>query len=263
MSNVSKVEVGEDLKQSVRDVLKPLGGMGKYISAGDRVLLKPNFNTADPFPASSDLGFIKAVTELVFEQNPREVIIGDSSTMLLDTDRAFSDIGIRGIEIENGTPQILNFEDGEWVAKETRTGKYFRKIPVPKILDEIDKLILLPCLKTHRIAQFTGSLKISVGFIKPSHRMRLHALHLQEKIADLNLIIHPDLIIMDGRKAFINEGPEHGEIREPNLLLASTERVALDIEAIKVIQSYEGNSLTGINPEEMTQIKAARGLGIS
>jgi len=124
-------------------------------------------------------------------------------------------------------------------------------------------LILLPCLKTHSYAQFTGALKLSVGFIKPSERVHLHLSHLQEKIAALNKIIHPDLIIMDARKCFIREGPSEGEVKEPNLILASRDRVAIDIEGIKIIQSFEGNSLIGIDPWELPQIKRAVEFGIS
>jgi len=124
-------------------------------------------------------------------------------------------------------------------------------------------LILLPCLKTHSYAQFTGALKLSVGFMKPSERVHLHLRHLQEKIAELNKLIHPDLIIMDARKCFINEGPAHGDVREPDVILASRNGVAIDVEGIKIIQSFKGNSLEGIDPWELPQIKRAIEFGIS
>ena len=68
---------------------------------------------------------------------------------------------------------------------------------------------------------------------------------------------------MDGRKCFINKGPAKGEVREPNLILASTDRVAIDIESIKIIQSFRGNSLKNIDPWELPQIKKAIEFGIS
>jgi uncharacterized protein (DUF362 family) len=112
------------------------------------------------------------------------------------------------------------------------------------------------------MAQYTGALKLSVGIMKPIERLGLHARNLQEKVAELNTLIKPDLIIMDARKCFITGGPGTGDVREPNLILASTSRVALDIEGIRIIQSYEGNSLAGIVPEELTQIKRAIELGV-
>ena len=75
-------------------------------------------------------------------------------------------------------------------------------------------------------------------------------------------IIHPDLIIMDGRKCFIGGGPAKGKIENPGLILASTNRVAVDVEGIRVIQEFRGNSLKNINPLEMTQIKKSIEFGI-
>jgi len=98
--------------------------------------------------------------------------------------------------------------------------------------------------------------------MKPTQRVMLHASHLREKIAELNAVINPDLIIMDARKCFITKGPFDGETREPDLILASEDRIELDIEGIKIIQSFEGNNLKDINPEDLIQIKRAREMGI-
>lgn len=67
---------------------------------------------------------------------------------------------------------------------------------------------------------------------------------------------------MDARKCFINRGPAKGELKEPELILASESRVAIDIEGVKIIQKYPGNSLTGIEPEELIQIRLAKKMGI-
>ena len=67
---------------------------------------------------------------------------------------------------------------------------------------------------------------------------------------------------MDGRKCFITKGPSEGELAEPGLILASESRVSIDIEGIKIIQNYEGNSLAGISPEDIGQIKRAKELNI-
>jgi uncharacterized protein (DUF362 family) len=91
--------------------------------------------------------------------------------------------------------------------------------------------------------------------------MLLHARNLEEKIADLNLVVHPDLIIMDGRKCFISGGSACGELRNPNVVLASADRIAMDVEAIKVIESFEDSSLTD-DPWSYTQIRRAVELGI-
>lgn len=95
-----------------------------------------------------------------------------------------------------------------------------------------------------------------MGFVKPFFdQIMFHMRHLHEKISELGLIIKPDLIIMDARKVFITCGPEIGELREPNLILASGNQTAIDIEGVKVLQRYSGNSLEGKRVWDLRQIK--------
>ena len=264
MSTVSKIKVENNLKEAIKRSVEEIGGFEKFIKKGDKVLLKPNFNTADQFPASTDPAFLKAVVELIFEYGAGEVIIGDSSTMALKTRKVMEKLGIFDlVKTMLPAPKILVFDEEKYIKKEIFQGKYLKSVNVPEVLDRVDKLILLPCLKTHFMAQFTGSLKLSVGFMKKIERLRMHSWHLSEKIAELNLVIKPDLVIMDGRKCFITKGPSEGQLAEPGLILASESRVAIDIEEIKIIQNYEGNSLAGIASAEILQIRRARELNIN
>jgi uncharacterized protein (DUF362 family) len=262
MDKVSKITVGTDLKSSVAEAVKEIGGFGKFVGKGETVLLKPNFNTADPAPGSSDLGFLKAVVGLVYECGAKIVMIGDSSTMSLNTRKVMEKKGVFDLEKMETPPRIYNFDERKWVKEQVPDAKFLKTVSLTEFLERADKLILLPNLKTHSYAQFTGALKLSVGFMKPIERVRLHLRNIQEKIAELNKLINPDLIIMDARKCFINKGPAQGKLAEPNLILASESRIAIDIEGIKIIQGFRGNSLENINPLEMTQIKKAMEFGI-
>jgi uncharacterized protein (DUF362 family) len=126
---------------------------------------------------------------------------------------------------------------------------------------EADKIVYSCCMKTHFRADFSLSLKLAFGFTKKSERMGFHVRHLKQKLVDLNLVVHPNLIIMDGRKCFISGGPFSGEVRNPNVILASGDRVAMDVESIKVIGSFEGSKLKD-NPWSYTQIHHATTLGL-
>jgi uncharacterized protein (DUF362 family) len=66
---------------------------------------------------------------------------------------------------------------------------------------------------------------------------------------------------MDGRKCFITGGPFSGQVRNPNVILASGDRIAMDVESIKVIESFEGSKLKE-NPWSYTQIQRATTLGL-
>ncbi len=253
---------GGDLKRAVSEAVEAVGGFKKFVKAGDVVLLKPNFNTADSFPASTDPEFLKAVVELVYDCGAKLVMIGESSTYTLNTRKVMEKLGIFALQEGDRAARVYNFDEGRFIRKEIPGGKYLKSASIPELLDRADKLILLPCLKTHFQAQFSGSLKLSVGFMKPRERVGLHLRNIQEKIAELNKIIKADLAVMDARKCFISGGPSKGEIREPELILASEDRVALDIEGIGIIRGYEGNSLSGVNPRELPQIRRAAEIGL-
>lgn len=262
MSQVTKIKADNDLKKAIQEAVQGIGGFEKFIKKDDTVLLKPNFNTSDPFPASSDFEFLKTISGLIYENGAKLVIIGDSSTMTTSTNKVMEELNIFELEKLDPPVQIHNFNRNKWIKKKISNAQYLKSVSIPDILEQVDKLILLPCLKTHSWADYTGALKLSVGFIKPSQRIRLHAGHLQEKIGELNTLIHPDLVIMDARKCFITQGPSQGEIREPDFILASQDRIALDIEGIKIIQSFKSNDLEGINPDQLPQIKRAIEMGV-
>jgi uncharacterized protein (DUF362 family) len=251
---VSKVTATSDVKGSMLRAVNLIGGFGKVIEKGDEVWLKPNFNTSDAPPGSSDPDFVKAVIELLYEYGAGKVIVGESSMMSASTRRVFGETGMLKKTEEAGA-EVVFFDECKWV-KVSTGGKYLKRVSLPTRALEAEKLVHVCCMKTHKWAKFTLSLKLSVGFMKPKERMMLHARHLEEKIADLNLVVHPDLIIMDGRKCFINGGPACGELRNPNIILASGDRIALDVEAIKTIKSFEGNSLLG-DPWNYIQIRRA------
>jgi hypothetical protein len=116
-----------------------------------------------------------------------------------------------------------------------------------KVVLEAPKIVYATCLKTHRLAQFTMSLKLAVAFMRSRERLLLHMGHIGEKIAELNTLVAPDLILTDGRKCCISGGPTAGECREPGLVLASGDRIAIDVEGLRILQSYAGNSLAGAN----------------
>ena len=256
---LSKVSVeGQGSKESILRAVDLIGGFGKVVEKGDEIWLKPNFNTGDAPPGSSDPDFVKAVVELLYEHGAEKVFVGESSMSSLSTRKVFEETGMLKKAEEAGA-EVVFFDEGKWV-KVSTGGKYLKNVSLPESALHAKKLVHVCCMKTHRWAKFTLSLKLSVGFMKPWERGMFHARHLEEKIADLNLVVYPDLAIMDGRKCFISGGPACGELRTPDLVMASGDRTALDVEAIKVIKSYEGSSLTE-DPWNYGQVRRAVELG--
>lgn len=256
---VSKVRCNGDLRQNIGRAVAAIGGFQKLVEPGDTILVKANFNTSDPPPASSDPQFVKAVIELLYEHGAGKVVLGESSMISQSTRNTLRKTGMLQAA-EEARAEVVIFDEGEWVPVETG-GCYLRKVALAKAGLEAGKIVYVCCLKTHRFADFTLSLKLAVGFVRRRDRVAMHLRRLSEKLAELNLAIAPDLIIMDGRRCFISGGPSNGEVREPNLILASGDRIAMDVEALKVIQSYPGHSLKK-RPWELTMIRRAVELGL-
>jgi uncharacterized protein (DUF362 family) len=246
MKTVAKIQVEQSLRASITKVIDELGGIERFVARNDTVLIKPNFNTADPPPASTDPEFLRTFLEIITDCGTKKIIIGESSTFRLRARNVMQELGIYQFQKQFSNLEIIDFNDQQWAKKKVPNADYLKKVSIPKILDHVDKLILLPCCKTHFIAKFTGSLKLAVGFMRPRERLIFHLRNVQEKIAELNRVIHPDLIIMDARKVFISAGPSKGELREPDVILAGTDRVAVDKKGIEIIKEFNGNSLSEI-----------------
>lgn len=252
---VSKVMAGASLKESIKKSVNLIGGFSKAIQKGDTVVVKPNFNTNDTFPGSSDPEFIKAAVELIREAGAKKVIIAESSCFYMKTCKMMSHF--LPIAQKAKADIILLDQKNDWTLVNVN-GRKMKRFHISKTYLDAKKTVWLPCMKTHKQATFTFSLKLPMGMLKGSDRMKMHISGLEDKLADLNLAVPaPDLIIMDARKCFITGGPAKGTVRKPNLVMASGDRIALDAEAVKVIQEFPGNSLGKKSPWEFVQIKSA------
>ncbi|MCL4534164.1 MAG: DUF362 domain-containing protein [Bacteroidetes bacterium] len=260
---VSIAPAQAELKASVRRSIDLLGGLSRLVKLGDDVFLKPNFNSTDPFPASTDMPFLRAVVELLREAGARHITVGDCcgrvywpSRQQMERMGAFQ--LAKDLDFE-----LLVFEESDDYVKVDVGGEYLKEMHVPRAAYEADKMVYLPCLKTHRSARFTTSLKVALGFSAPGDRTMLHAGNLEEKVAEISLIFQPDLIVMDARKAFVTDGPASGTVVEPGVVLTSGDLVALDVEALRILKSYPASNRLDMDVWEFPQIAQAvkHGLG--
>jgi uncharacterized protein (DUF362 family) len=267
---VSKVSCAGNLRGSIEASVSLIGGIKQFVKKGDTVLLKPNYNTSDPYPGSSDPQFIRVVVDLLHEAGAETIIIGER-TALLHSRKVLETAGIVKVAQEAGVQVCVFGKDGwraifdrkGWQRVKVTGGRYLHRVSIAREALETPKIVFVPLIKTHHAAGFTGAIKLSMGFVKPFFdQITFHVSHLQEKLAELGLVVKPDLIIMDARKVFITGGPAKGELREPNLILASANQIAIDVEGVKILQGYPSNSLEGQNVWDLTQIKHAVELGL-
>ncbi len=258
---VSKTSISGDLKSDIKRAVELIGGFEKVIEEGDTVTIKPNLNTADPYPASSDPEFIKALGELLLDAGAEKIRIVDSSTLRVSTREVAKKIGLDKVA-DALDADLIFLDENEWVRVHFPRGKFLKKGSIGKPLLDLGKLVLAPCLKTHRLARFTASMKLFVGWIKHRDRLRMHARRLEQKAVDLASYFQPSLIIMDARKCFVTGGPMSGKLEYSGFILASGDMVSIDVEGVKLLQSYEAKNRLGGNVWELPQIAHAVELGI-
>ncbi len=254
---VARVIADGDIRASIDRAITLLGHLGQAIDRGDKVLVKPNFNSPDPYPGSTDLVFLRAVLELLLEAGAR-VTIGESSGGIWRPSRnVFRKLDVSELA-RHLNVELVAFEDkaDDWVRIKIN-GYYLDTVTVPRSAYEADRIVYLPCMKTHRFARFSGALKLGVGFVHPGERLALHFGNLEQKVAEINLVWQPDLIIMDGRKSFVSGGPEKGELVEPGVIMASGDLVAIDVEALNILASYKAKNRLLPNPYDSPQIVTA------
>jgi uncharacterized protein (DUF362 family) len=254
---VSKVKDTGDVKASVSKSLDLIGGVSKLAGSGDTIMVKPNFNSPDPPPGSTDIAFLKVVLELLL-QTGAKVVVGESSGgMWRPTRKTLAKLGVPEVLAKMGV-ELIAFDDHprDWVQIDNG-GDHLTKVTMPKSAYEATKLVYLSCLKTHNLGRFTMSLKLGMGLIHPGERRAIHMSNLEQKAVEINLAWQPDLIIMDGRKAFVSGGPDKGDLVEPGIIMASGDMVAIDVEGLKVLLSYRAKNKLTENPWDSPQIVTA------
>jgi len=263
---VSFVITGEDVRNDIQRAVDLLGGLEKSVKSQDHILLKPNFNSDDPPPGSTALDFLIAVIDILREHGCTRISVGEGSGRpWVPTETIFQKTGLSSKMAEMKIP-LLDFDQSQYLDVPIG-GEYLDLIAYPKELESFDRIIYLPTMKTHYLAGFTMSLKLTVGLVHLSDRTILHGdnnLFVSQRAAEMNIPIKPDLIIMDGRISFVSGGPAIGLAVHPGVILASGDPVALDVQGVRLLQNYAAVNHLGTDAWGLPQIKTAvkHGLGI-
>ncbi len=236
---------GSNRAENIRKLMKQFD-LNSF--AGKDIAVKANYNSADPFPASTHLETLRTIIEGLQEINVRDIAFAERSGMG-DTLKVLVNRGVMALAEEYGIDvKILDeAKQEEWVAFHPEGSHWKRGFLMAKTFLKADKIIQTCCLKTHRFGgHFTLSLKNSVGMIAkfdPTDNYNfMNELHSspnqREMIAEINSGYTPDFVIMDGNKAFVEGGPASGKLVSPNVILASTDRIAIDVVGIAILRHF-------------------------
>ena len=254
-----------DRKDGVRrafGLLNPTGMSGK------KVMLKPNFNTADPAPAGTHNDTLAQIIAELRERDAREVVVGESS--FPPTAEVMADKGVLDLANDMGFG-VVNYDtiaDNEWIHFQPSGTHWPEGFHLPRHVVEADYNVSTCCLKTHQHGGvFTMSMKLSVGLTPEPIRRGMHrSPDMRRMIAELNQGYAPDLIIMDGVEVFTDGGPTRGTLAQGNVVVAGTDRVAVDAVGLAILKEMGSNDAimgTPIFQQEQMARAVEVGLGIS
>ena len=252
---VSHVQ-GKDYHQLVTQVLEPLGGIGRFVKAGDSVVIKPNMawdrNPAQA--ANTHPQVVKALVEQSLEAGAGKVMVFDRTCN--EERRCYVNSGIQEAmaAIKDSRLKFYHPDSRKFVPVNIERGKAVRKLEIYKDALEADTYINVPIAKHHSLSRLTLGLKNSMGVLG-GNRGQMHH-DLGQKLADLATVIRPKLTVIDATRILLRNGPQGGNIDDVKVLdtiVASADPVACDAYA---------TTLFGLQPEEISSTVAAYKLGL-
>lgn len=214
----------------IRDIYTNTGGP---VVRGKKVLVKPNIlGDHDPSKCISTHPVVVEAMIRFLQGEGAEVVVGDSPA-----------IHMRGFTpVRSGIADVCRRTGAEWinftinpVEKTLKKGK----IKVASVVDRVDLIISLPKFKNHELVYFTGAIKNTLGLVPAFNKTKQHALHhdrdgFSELLVQLNEAVTPAYFLMDGIMGMEGPGPARGVPVRLNVLMGSTNPLAMDIIATRI-----------------------------
>jgi len=254
---IVKGKNGKDLHEVRRmmgELFSLIGPASRIIPPHSRVLIKPNLTAEENLWEKGILTgpiFTRALIEEVQKANPAEVVIAEATAIGLNTKKAFAANGYGEIARATGA-RLHDLYDGEFEEIKTAEGGLLKSVCVSKEVLRADFFINAPVLKTHFASTLTAAMKNLKGTTTYAEKKRFHYLGLNQAIAELNAVLKPHLIVVDGLIALEGDGPIAGTPVGLNLLMAGTDAVAVDTVAARIMD---------IDPTEVLSLCLAQGMG--
>lgn len=218
---------GQSPGRITKAAIDALGGMGKFITKGDRVVVKPNigWDRKPEQAANTNPEVVAAIVSLCYEAGAGTVKVFDRPVS--DPRRCYKQSGIADAASAAGAE--VSFIDERKFKKVAIDGLVLKDWPLYTEILEADKIINVPIAKTHGLATLTLGMKNWMG-VMGGWRSRIHQ-SLDESLVDVSRVIKPTLIVLDAVRILTANGPQGGsldDVKKLNMVIAGTDQVAVD-----------------------------------
>lgn len=242
---------GDSPAKITREAISSLGGMKRFVSQGDLVMVKPNigWDRTPELGACTNPEIVKTLIELCFEAGAREVKVIDNPCN--PANRTYVRSGIEAAAKEAGAKVLL--PNPHRLKKTPLNGEWLKEWEVYTDFIEADKIINVPIAKTHSLSRVTLGMKNWLGALGGS-RNQLHQ-RLDLAMVDLASFFKPCLTFLDAYRILVRNGPQGGRLSDVKLqktVVAGVDYVAVDTA---------GASFFGIGPQELPYLQIAHQKG--
>jgi uncharacterized protein (DUF362 family) len=245
---------GDDPAQLARQAIAELGGMRRFVSRSDVVLVKPNiaWDRTPEQAANTNPLVVAEVVRQCLDAGAKRVVVTDVSCN--DARRCFERSGIAEAARQAGAEVVLpdpsRFKDVDL------GGTVLHTWPVFEPFLNADKIINIPIAKHHSLSGTTLGMKNWYGILGgPRHQLHQK---IHESLVDLADFVRPTLTMIDCYRVLMRNGPTGGNLEDVLLkktMVAGTDPVALDAYVAKAYWNLEVTALPYL------QMAAKRGLG--
>lgn len=232
------------VEQAVEEALLPLGGMGKFVKKGDKVLLKVNLliGKVPEDAVTTHPSIVRAVANQVIKAGGKPSVGDSPSASSFQTfEHTASIAGFKAVCDELKIPLVELTNPREAKNPKAKVSKSFM---ISEKLNDYDVIINLPKLKTHSLTIFTGAVKNIYGCISGRHKGLYHVTfqdgrRFSDMLLDLYDTVKPDLNIMDGIIGMEGNGPSGGEPKQIGVIIAGGNSLAVDAVATTIVGIYD------------------------
>jgi uncharacterized protein (DUF362 family) len=236
----------------VKAAIDAMGGMNRFISRGDVVVIKPNigWDRTPEQAGNTNPEVVAAVVKLCFEAGAKKVRVFDRPVN--DPRRCFVQSGIAPAAGALGAN--VDFVDDRKFKDMDINGQALKSWPLYSEIFDADKVINIPIAKHHGLAKLTMSMKNWMGVMGGSRR-QIHQ-KLDESLVDLSMKIKPTLTILDAVRILTANGPQGGslaDVKKLDTVIVGVDQVAID--------SY-GATLFGMKGSDLGYVRIAHSLGM-
>jgi len=244
---------GGEAQKMVRQLIEKTGAMD-HLRPDDTVVMKPNLvvSRQNWNGIDTDPRVIEGLVECLKERGIHRISIGDGSGMGYRATKAFEYCGYTDLARRYGL-RLVDLERDEFIKRPVQVEGPFRDLEIARTVLESDFLINVPVMKAHNETLVTCSLKNLKGTMPRSMKSAFHSVNLHQAIAQLNSVLSPHLIIVDGL-----QGDLRSEIGHDPVVM---ERIILGTNPVKVDSAVSW--MLGYLPRDIRHIaySADAGLG--